>query len=157
MEWFSNITASPVFLRIAGIFLGVSSLFLWLSLIIWVVKDARSRSRDILAALISGLLVLILTIPGFLIYLLLRPGETITQRYEKALEEEVLLNEIRQKRQCIECGNTLLPEWLVCPQCGQSLRSRCNNCDSVIESEWAYCPFCGLRHERPSNGHLPQN
>ena len=70
--------------------LGAYLLAFWLSMVIWTLVDIRSRSRDILTALLSVLLVLVFGIPGLVIYFILRPKETLTQAYQRALEEEAL-------------------------------------------------------------------
>ena len=64
----------------------------------------RSRSRDTFAQLGSLLLVALLTIPGLIIYLLIRPRETLSEAYERSLEEEALLQEIEEKPTCPGCG-----------------------------------------------------
>src|SRR4051795_9705818 len=69
----------------------------WLAMIIWTYRDMRARSRDALAQIVVAVMVAVLTIPGVLIYLFLRPRETLSEAYERSLEEEALLQEIEEK------------------------------------------------------------
>ncbi|MCA9916173.1 MAG: zinc ribbon domain-containing protein, partial [Anaerolineae bacterium] len=66
----------------------------WLALVLWAYRDMRARSRDFFAQIGMALLVAVLTVPGVIIYLLLRPRETLSEAYERSLEEEALLQEI---------------------------------------------------------------
>ena len=50
---------------------------LWLGLVIWTFRDIRSRSRDIFAQILATLVVAILNLPGLLIYMMVRPRETL--------------------------------------------------------------------------------
>src|SRR3990172_3158897 len=80
-----------------GIFLYLSAAFgaflvaLWLSLVFWTWRDIRARSQDRFLRLLAPLLVLLLNLPGVIVYLILRPRLTLEEEYERALEEEALL------------------------------------------------------------------
>ncbi|MBC8171715.1 MAG: hypothetical protein H7X77_08580, partial [Anaerolineae bacterium] len=76
---------------------GVVLAVFWLAMIIWTYRDMRARSRDRLAQLLVALMVAVLNFPGLLIYILLRPRETLSEAYERSLEEEALLQEIEEK------------------------------------------------------------
>ena len=54
----------------------------WLALIIWAWRDIRARSRDAFAAILAVVLVAIFPIVGLLLYLLLRPKETLAEAYD---------------------------------------------------------------------------
>jgi len=58
---------------------------IWLGLIVWTWRDMRSRSRDPIAQIAAALLVTVLNLPGVLVYLLLRPRETLAEAYEHSL------------------------------------------------------------------------
>jgi len=64
------------------------------SLIVWVARDVSSRTRDRTLRLLAVLLAAVLSVFGTLIYLLLRPSETIVERYERELIEELLAREV---------------------------------------------------------------
>jgi len=116
---------------------------LWVGLVIWTFKDMRARSRDPFAQIMAAVMVAILTVPGWLIYLMLRPRETLAEAYERALEEEALLQEIEERPACPGCSRPILDDWKVCPHCHTRLRRNCQECSRLIELQWNVCPYCG--------------
>ena len=115
---------------------------LWLALTVWAYRDMRSRSRDTFAQLGSLVLVALLTIPGLIIYLLVRPRETLSEAYERSLEEEALLQEIEEKPTCPGCGQRIQDNWQACPHCFTRLKKPCTNCHQMLELSWQVCPYC---------------
>ena len=131
----------------------------WISLVIWTFRDIRTRTRDIFAWLLAILLVLALGPIGLLLYLLLRPKETLAEVYDRQLEEEALLRDITARRACPSCQLVTEPDWLVCPQCRTALRRTCVSCGKPLELNWVVCPFCTTptAEAKPSgNGHYTQ-
>jgi RNA polymerase subunit RPABC4/transcription elongation factor Spt4 len=134
--------------RLNGLLLSVVAILaatgtaVWISLIIWTFRDMRARSRDVFGQVLAALVVGVLNIPGLLVYLILRPQETLAQQYERALEEEALLQEIEERRVCTGCGHPIKDEWRVCPHCHTKLKKTCQNCGSLLELPWTICPFC---------------
>ena len=122
--------------------LGMYMAAFWLALIIWTYRDHRARSRDGLASLAAALTVAILNVPGLLIYLLLRPKETLSETYERSLEEEALLQEIEEKPICPGCGRPAHQDWQVCPYCHTTLKKVCLSCGKMLELPWKLCPYC---------------
>jgi RNA polymerase subunit RPABC4/transcription elongation factor Spt4 len=114
----------------------------WLAMIIWTFRDMRARSRDTLAQILMALMVAVLTIPGVLIYLFLRPRETLAEAYERSLEEEALLQEIEEKPSCPGCKQRVKDEWQACPHCHTRLGKPCARCGRMLELSWDICPFC---------------
>jgi RNA polymerase subunit RPABC4/transcription elongation factor Spt4 len=122
---------------------------LWLSLVIWTFRDMRSRSRDPFAQLLAALVVAALPIIGLIVYLILRPPETLADSYERALEEEALLQEIEDRPACPGCSRTVDRHWLLCPHCHTRLRKACPDCQALMELRWTLCPYCGNRQIDP--------
>ncbi|MBL8163342.1 MAG: zinc ribbon domain-containing protein [Anaerolineae bacterium] len=114
----------------------------WLAMIVWAYRDMRARSRDLFAQLGVALLVALLTVPGLLIYLLLRPRETLGEAYERSLEEEALLQEIEEKPTCPGCGQRTQVTWQACPHCFTRLKKPCVHCRQLLELSWQVCPYC---------------
>lgn len=114
----------------------------WISLAIWTFRDIRARTRDIFAWLLATLLVLGLGPIGLLLYLLLRPKETLAEVYDRQLEEEALLRDITARRACPSCQAVTEPDWLVCPHCRTELRHTCASCGKPLELNWVICPYC---------------
>jgi RNA polymerase subunit RPABC4/transcription elongation factor Spt4 len=116
---------------------------LWLSLIVWAWRDMRARSRDPFAQFLAALLVAALPVAGIIIYFILRPPETLVEAYERALEEEALLQEIEERPSCPGCSRTVEKSWLLCPYCHTRLRKACRDCNALLELNWNLCPYCG--------------
>lgn len=114
----------------------------WLAMIVWAYRDMRARSRDGLAQIFVALMVAVLTVPGVLIYLFLRPRETLAEAYERSLEEEALLQEIEDKAQCPGCKQRVREEWQACPYCHTRLKRPCTRCGRMLELSWDICPYC---------------
>lgn len=114
----------------------------WVGSIIWTYKDTRARSRDPLASVAASLMVALLPFAGVLIYIMLRPHETLADAYERSLEEEALLQEIEEKPACPGCGRSVKNEWQVCPYCHTKLKKPCFHCGNVLELSWNICPYC---------------
>jgi len=124
-------------------FFGAYVLAVWISLIIWTFRDIRARSRDIFAQLVSVLMVVFFNVPGILLYFLLRPRETLGDRYERELAEEALLQDIEEKHACPACQQKVQPDFLFCPNCHTRLKRRCDNCHRITSLRWSICPYCG--------------
>ncbi len=114
----------------------------WVAMIIWAFRDMRARSRDTLGQLLMAVMVALLTLPGLLIYLFLRPRETLAEAYERSLEEEALLQEIEEKPTCPGCKQRVREEWQACPHCHTRLRKPCTRCGRMLELSWDICPYC---------------
>jgi O-antigen ligase len=84
------LTALPL---AGGLCAGAILLFL-LSLVFWTGRDISARSKDVLARVAAVALVLLLPVVGVVIYLLLRPRETLAERYEREMVEELLAREL---------------------------------------------------------------
>jgi RNA polymerase subunit RPABC4/transcription elongation factor Spt4 len=121
---------------------GLVLIAFWVAMIVWVYRDMRARSRDPLSQMTMAVMVAILTLPGLLIYMLLRPRETLSEAYERSLEEEALLQEIEEKPACPGCGQRVREQWQACPNCHTRLKKSCLNCRHLLELAWDLCPYC---------------
>lgn len=132
--------ANYVLLAVA--FVGAFLSALWLSLVIWTFRDMRARSRDVFAQVLAAAVVGVLTVPGLIIYLILRPPRTLAETYEQSLEEEALLQEIEEKRVCPGCGRQVSEDWVMCPHCLTKLKKPCAHCGRLMDLPWNVCPYC---------------
>jgi RNA polymerase subunit RPABC4/transcription elongation factor Spt4 len=124
-------------------FLGAFLAALWLGLVLWTAKDIRARSSDRLAQILAILTVALLTLPGLLLYLLVRPARTLEETYQSSLEEEALLASLAGRITCPGCSRQVESEWRVCPTCTTLLRKPCRDCGRTLDLTWIVCPFCG--------------
>ncbi|MCB8925274.1 MAG: zinc ribbon domain-containing protein [Ardenticatenaceae bacterium] len=131
------------YLTIVAAVMGALLAALWLSLVIWAFRDMRARSRDPFAQILAALLVAALPVVGIVIYFILRPPETLAEAYERALEEEALLQEIEERPHCPGCSRVIDDKWLLCPYCHTRLKKACPDCNSLLELQWNLCPYCG--------------
>jgi RNA polymerase subunit RPABC4/transcription elongation factor Spt4 len=116
---------------------------LWLSLIFWTYRDIRARARDPFLRILSIIVVALLFLPGVVIYLILRPAQTLEDEYQHTLEEEALLQSIEDLPVCPGCGRRTQPAWMVCPNCHTRLKKLCHQCHKLMELSWNLCPYCG--------------
>jgi hypothetical protein len=86
--------------------------------------------------------VAVLGIFGVIIYVMLRPAETLSEAYERSLEEEALLQNIEHKPVCPGCGRPTDAAWQVCPYCHTKLKKPCVQCGHMLELPWNLCPYC---------------
>ena len=126
--------------------LSIYGAVIWVALIFWVFRDIRQRTRDPIMQLISILLVLAFFLPGHWVYLILRPRQTLTELYERSLEEEAILQDLDDQKACPACRRRVRDDYLVCPFCLVELKERCEACDKPLDFGWLACPYCG--HEK---------
>ena len=111
--------------------------------IIWTFRDMRARSRDVLALIVAVLLVALLPLIGLIVYLMLRPRETLAEAYERSLEQEALLQAIEEPEICPGCGARVKPDYILCPNCHTRLKQPCPSCGRALHLHWSVCPYCG--------------
>jgi uncharacterized Zn finger protein (UPF0148 family) len=116
---------------------------LWLSALVWIYRDIKIRTNDLVSQLVSVFLVLIFNVPGLLLYLILRPPETLSEAYERALEAEAMLQELERLETCPSCQRRIEEGYLLCPYCRTRLRQACGECGRPLSFGWVVCPFCG--------------
>jgi predicted RNA-binding Zn-ribbon protein involved in translation (DUF1610 family) len=129
--------------------IGAYLMAIYVGMVVWTFRDIHSRSRDILAQILSVLLVLLFNLPGILVYILVRPKETLSDAYERALAEEAVLQDLEDRQVCPSCQHRIREDYVVCPHCKHELRSRCANCGRLLVPSWELCPYCGHERQEP--------
>lgn len=125
----------------------------WFVLIVWTYRDIESRSKNVVTQVFSTLLAVFFWVPGVLLYMLLRPKETLDEAYQKSLEEEYLLQDLQELPLCPNCNHFMHDDWQICPHCNTQLREGCHSCGKLVDLRWDLCPYCGVdQHE---HGHAP--
>ena len=90
----------------------------WLLLSLWVYRDAQRRSTNAAA---WGILTLLTSIIGWVVYLIARPMFNV----------------------CPACGQEQSNDLKFCTACGVSVKICCPECGRVLKEEWGYCGVCG--------------
>lgn len=120
---------------------------IWISAVIWAFRDIRVRTRDIFAQILATLMVFLFfplfPLPGLILYWILRPRETLSEIYERTLEEEALLQGIEERLACPACNRRIEEDFVVCPSCHTRLKKRCTDCGRHLHLRWNLCPYCG--------------
>lgn len=147
-------------LELAVTVLGAMLFALWAGTIVWTINDMRARSFDLGAMLLAAFLVALVPFVGPVVYLLVRPKETLADIYDRALEEDALLNERQGRCICPQCDAPVREEWIFCPACRHQLLLRCRHCGRSRRADWQYCAFCRAPQnaptEEPGPNSIPQ-
>ncbi len=138
--------------------IGAYFLAVWLSLAVWAFMDIRSRTNDVVVQAFAVLLVLGLSLPGLLLYFLLRPQETLAEQYRRSLEEEALLQDLEKLSACPACKRAVKDDYLLCPYCQSRLKQPCKQCGQPLNLTWKACPYCAtaIKEPQPATGRQAQ-
>lgn len=131
---------------IIGIIVALSGAFLfafWVAMGIWTFNDIRNRTRDWLAIVLATLLVLIFPLVGWILFIMIRPKDSLADAFDRALEEETLLRELEGTLACHSCGAPVQDRWNFCVACHTQLRHACPKCGKAMRQEWDICVSCG--------------
>lgn len=111
--------------------------FLWILCVIWVLRDASSRSENVFYQLFSVLLIVFLTpVLGLPLYIAFRP---LVYKWEKVLWREALEQNVVV---CPHCQNLNNMSHVMCSWCGEPLQVECKQCHCKYQGHFAYCPEC---------------
>lgn len=135
--------SAQILLALGGAYL----IALWFVLIVWTYRDVESRSNSVFTQVFSTLLTVLFFIPGVLLYLLLRPKETVDEAFQRSLEEEYLLQDIEDLPLCRSCERAVERDWVLCPHCQTELRKPCHSCGHLVDLSWPVCPHCAAAQQ----------
>ena len=122
---------------------GVALLAFWLVVLYWVWLDSGDRITNKGVRIAYVLLTAVLFVPGLIIYLLIRPSQTIEEIYWADLERRYLKYETAELGDCPRCGAQLYPGFTFCPDCRLRLKIKCSVCEVEMDKKYKYCPSCG--------------
>jgi len=136
----------------AGTLIVIYVVLLWLGTAYWAFRDMQARSENPILPYFASALIIFFTPLLFLfavvLYLIVRPRESLAEVYERSLAEESLLAEVEKNELCPVCRNRVQPDWLVCPNCRTRLHRVCPSCNRLAEPDWPLCAYCGREFER---------
>lgn len=121
---------------------GAYLIALWFVLIVWTFRDIESRSKNVVTQVASTMLAVLFYVPGFLLYWLLRPKETLDEAYQRSLEEEYLYQDLQELPLCPNCQHLVEADYQLCPHCNTQLKEPCPSCARLVDLQWSVCPFC---------------
>ena len=123
---------------------------LWLALAYWALKDARSRSDNVVFHLVAMGLNLVFPLLGLVVYVLIRPTMTLAEERALELEAEALAGpppDMEDVRPCPACGRDIEKDFVLCPYCHTRFAKRCPSCRRSVRLGWTLCPYCAASLE----------
>jgi len=90
----------------------------------------------------------LIPILGWIIYLIVRPSETIDEIYWGDLGRRYLKYEAKDLGDCSRCGTQLYPSFIFCPNCKKRIKRKCSACGVYIDLEYKYCTNCGNQMQK---------
>ena len=113
----------------------------WVGVVLYALHDSERRFKRPWARGLVILLPLLGWLPGFIIYLFLRPSETVTDRmYQQFLTNTVKLQE--NPSMCPSCRGFVKADFIHCPHCGNQVLVGCHTCGRSMRRDWRHCPSC---------------
>jgi hypothetical protein len=131
-------------------------LIMWVAALAWAYRDITSRTRDPILQAGALLTIFIFNLPGLFLYLILRPKETMAERYDRQLEAEALMQELQEQPACPSCRRRVEAEFLACPYCRAALRDPCPQCSRALAFGWVLCPYCGAARPQGASSAAPR-
>lgn len=129
----------------------------WFVVLYWVWLDSGERTSNKTVRISYVILVAVLNIVGLLIYLIIRPSQTIEEIYWADLERRYLKYETAELGDCPKCGSQLFPGYTYCPNCRYKLKMKCPRCKVYVDKKNKFCHHCGqeLRKRRSPEQESP--
>ncbi len=110
------------------------------ALVFWTWRDAQRRGA---MAFFWAVVVALFNVPGWIIYMVVRPPETLEDMHERDLEIRAREAEIRRGNPtCPACLKPVEKDFLICPSCMKKLKKECVNCARPLDLDWKVCPYC---------------
>jgi len=147
----SDFVHNPI-VELMGQLIVIYVVLLWLGTAYWAFRDMQARTENPILPYFAAALIVFFTpllfVFAVILYLIVRPRESLAEVYERSLAEETLLAEVEKNKLCPTCRQRVGPDWLVCPNCRTRLHRICPACTRLAEPDWALCAYCGKELER---------
>jgi len=152
-QFWEGFLANPI-VQLASQLIVIYVVLLWLGTAYWAFRDMQARTENPILPYFAAALIIFFTpllfIFAVVLFLIVRPRETLAEVYERSLAEESLLAEVEKNELCPVCRDRVDAEWLVCPNCRTRLHRVCPSCNRLAEPTWPLCAFCGKDFDRPT-------
>jgi hypothetical protein len=125
-----------------GTILDVLLVAAWVGSASWVNHDVRRRLRTPGQHRLALGSALLFPVGGALLYLLLRPPDSLLDRRERRAFRRLIEEELGLAERCYTCRSEVRPDFVCCPGCGEKLRERCRSCSQPLRLHWRICPCC---------------
>jgi hypothetical protein len=161
-EFWEGFLSNPI-VQLASQLIVIYVVLLWLGTAYWAFRDMQARTENPILPYFAAALIIFFTpllfVFAVVLYLIVRPRETLAEVYERSLAEESLLAEVEKNELCPVCRDRVDSEWLVCPNCRTRLHRVCPSCNRLAEPTWPLCAFWGMdvsrrRRASTSSAHL---
>ncbi len=133
--------------QLAGQLIVIYVVLLWLGTAYWAFRDMQARTENPILPYFAAALIIFFTpllfVFAVILYLIVRPRETMAEVYERSLAEESLLAEVERNELCPVCRDRIETDWLVCPNCRTRLHRVCPGCNRLADPTWPLCAYCG--------------
>lgn len=121
-------------------------ILLWLTVLVWVLKDSLARSKKIWFHILAILLVTCLTPIFWLpLYLAVRP---INYRQDRSTARSMLTS---MTSTCEACKTKNPIDYQYCYHCGHQMTKICAHCLDPMPRDHEYCHHCGMEDKETEN------
>ena len=154
-QFWDGFLSNPI-VQLASQLIVIYVVLLWLGTAYWAFRDMQARTENTILPYFAAALIIFFTpllfVFAVVLYLIVRPRETLAEVYERSLAEESLLAEVEKNELCPVCRDRVDADWLVCPNCRTRLHRVCPSCNRLADPTWPLCAYCGqeLDRGRPS-------
>src|SRR5918996_5267187 len=154
-EFWQGFISNPIVVAVVQLSI-IYVVLLWLGTSYWAFRDMQARTENPILPYFAAALIIFFTpllfVFAVVLYLIVRPRETMAEVYERSLAEESLLAEVERNQLCPVCRDRVESDWLVCPNCRTRLHRVCPSCNRLAEPTWPLCAYCGREFEWAERG-----
>jgi hypothetical protein len=119
-EFWNGFISNPIVVAVVQLSI-IYVVLLWLGTSYWAFRDMQARTENPILPYFAAALIIFFTpllfVFAVVLYLIVRPRETLAEVYERSLAEESLLAEVEKNELCPVCRDRVDSDWLVCPNC----------------------------------------
>jgi hypothetical protein len=153
-EFWEGFLSNPI-VQLASQLIVIYVVLLWLGTAYWAFRDMQARTENPILPYFAAALIIFFTpllfVFAVILFLIVRPRETLAEVYERSLAEESLLAEVEKNELCPVCRDRVDSDWLVCPNCRTRLHRVCPSCNRLADPTWPLCAYCGRDFDRGSS------